>query len=532
MPPARPAAAADEFEDPDLDEEVDSDDDSGDEESSTFEAPEMLGAMHWHRRCVGDLIEMMKTPWLDLNPDYQRDVVWAPDRMTKLVNSLICKFYVPPVIFNVVEEEQEDGSKRYKRISIDGKQRLTSVREFVNGNIPCTDAKGKSWYFCEKPKNEFPAKKVKRRILPVRTRRQFLRLELICAEFSNLERKQEEDLFSRVQLGIPLTPAEKLRASSGPWQDFAISIEKEFLELLTGVVDNRRGRGFQLILQIFKQLMKEHEENPTYSAGASALKGFCAETNGLDENFKATARSVFTRYLEVYQKFPNTFENHGYKHATKFSPVEFVGVAVLIHRFPNRNARLLSGDILELRRELRLRRQDLRSNTDTWRALIGSVLSIEDSRGAVPAGPNHVFGAAADGATIMGSPAGPEPADMWTQAAHGDTPKSSASARRTRSSARAVAARSAPEVQQAKKQEIRFRALATPTSQPALRTETPPPGENPFATPVNRYSSPSDDYDGPFRAVHSVLQKRAREYEDGDRGVRIKKEKLGPFSLD
>jgi hypothetical protein len=66
---------------------------------------------------------------MDLNPDYQRDVVWTPDRMTSLINSLMCKFYIPPLIFNVISVVCEDGASRYKRISIDGKQRLTSIRD-------------------------------------------------------------------------------------------------------------------------------------------------------------------------------------------------------------------------------------------------------------------------------------------------------------------------------------------------------------------------------------------------------------------
>ena len=322
---------------------------------------------------------MMAKSHIDLNPDYQRDVVWPPERMTRLINSLMSKFYVPPIIFNVVDSPQPDGSVRYKRISIDGKQRLTSIRDFVAGKIPCTDAKNRRWYFRE---NE-ETRGVKRRILPLKTRRHFLRIELLCAEYSNLARRQEEDLFSRVQLGMPLTPAEKLKASSGAWQDFAIEIEKEFSNLVTSVIENKRGRGFQLILQVFKQLMKESDLDPKYAAGATALKGFCKETKFLDADFRATARNVFSRYREVWESFPNTFRNNDYRHATRFSPVEFVGVAVLIHRFPNRNARLLSGDIMELRKQLRAQRQDLRSNTETWKALVRSILAIEHSRGAI-----------------------------------------------------------------------------------------------------------------------------------------------------
>lgn len=53
-------------------------------------------------------------------------------------------FYIPPVIFNV-KKTIVDGAERYIRISIDGKQRLSSIREFVKGNIPCTDQKGRRW---------------------------------------------------------------------------------------------------------------------------------------------------------------------------------------------------------------------------------------------------------------------------------------------------------------------------------------------------------------------------------------------------
>lgn len=74
--------------------------------------------------------------------------------------------------------------------------------------------------------------RVNKRILNDKFKRRFLLQELLCAEYSDLERKQEEDLFSRVQLGVPLTPAEKLRASSGAWQAFAIDIEKQYPELM------------------------------------------------------------------------------------------------------------------------------------------------------------------------------------------------------------------------------------------------------------------------------------------------------------
>lgn len=149
-------------------------------------------------------------------------------------------------------------------------------------------------------------------------------------------------------------------------------------------MDNRRGRSFQLVLQIFKQILNSGDYNPKYSAGAAALKGFCDRPTLLDESFKATARRVFHTYNEILKKHPETFENHAYTHATKYSPIEFVGSAVLIHQYPQRNnPALLSGDILHMRRYLRQNRQDLRSNTSTWKCLMEFVNNLEGHRGGV-----------------------------------------------------------------------------------------------------------------------------------------------------
>jgi hypothetical protein len=137
--------------------------------------------------------------------------------MTRLINSLMCKYYVPPLIFNVTTVN-ENGQPKFKRVSIDGKQRLTSILEFVKGKIPGTDKEGKGWFFCELSDEDSKGKpRAQRHILPAKMRRYFLKLEILCIEYQGLERRQEEDLFSRVQLGMPLTPAEKLRAISGPF---------------------------------------------------------------------------------------------------------------------------------------------------------------------------------------------------------------------------------------------------------------------------------------------------------------------------
>lgn len=63
---------------------------------------------------------------------------------------LVGDFYVPPVIFNVKRIRNEDGEEVFFRTSVDGKQRLTSLKRFTKGEIPCIDKNNKRWYYVNK----------------------------------------------------------------------------------------------------------------------------------------------------------------------------------------------------------------------------------------------------------------------------------------------------------------------------------------------------------------------------------------------
>lgn len=87
---------------------------------------------------------------IDLDAEYQRgscgipcgepivlmavcitDVVWPDAKQISLIDSIFRNFYVPPVIF--ATKQHDDGSET--KICIDGKQRLTSIRRFMDGQV-------------------------------------------------------------------------------------------------------------------------------------------------------------------------------------------------------------------------------------------------------------------------------------------------------------------------------------------------------------------------------------------------------------
>ncbi|KAG8753032.1 hypothetical protein FRC12_011690 [Ceratobasidium sp. 428] len=130
------------------------------------------------------LAKQMKTGDIKVDPEYQRNVVWSDAKQSKLIDSILRNFYVPPILFCI----SEDSSGNQTRICIDGKQRLTSIRRFLDGLIPHKDGK-MSFYF----KQADGTKAV--RLLPEPLRKQFRNKTLVCIEYRELSPVHEREMF-------------------------------------------------------------------------------------------------------------------------------------------------------------------------------------------------------------------------------------------------------------------------------------------------------------------------------------------------
>jgi hypothetical protein len=176
-------------------------------------------------KTLEELFDMMKGPYLNIDPEYQREVVWSETRMTALIDSVIEDYYIPPILFSVERVYHPNGTTDLKRTCIDGKQRLTSIKAFMEGSIGCHDAFNKKWYYTE-------GSKQRRKIMPASIKKEFRSKTFLCYDFLDLSRAQEELLFGRVQQGIQLTTAEKLRATTGKWQELANNFEQDFSKVI------------------------------------------------------------------------------------------------------------------------------------------------------------------------------------------------------------------------------------------------------------------------------------------------------------
>lgn len=68
---------------------------------------------------------------LDISPNYQREYVWTPEYIDKLLLSLILNYPIGNIVVNQLREPNE---KNAKSELVDGKQRLKTIINFVDGD--------------------------------------------------------------------------------------------------------------------------------------------------------------------------------------------------------------------------------------------------------------------------------------------------------------------------------------------------------------------------------------------------------------
>lgn len=75
---------------------------------------------------VSTIVQQIERKNIDLNPKFQRRDAWDPERRSKLIESLVIGLPIPNIVL------AESPGKRGKYIVIDGKQRLSTVFDFLS----------------------------------------------------------------------------------------------------------------------------------------------------------------------------------------------------------------------------------------------------------------------------------------------------------------------------------------------------------------------------------------------------------------
>lgn len=162
-----------------------------------------------------------------LNPEYQRNAVWVKSQKQLLIDSLLRGFDVPKLYFREVDKGD------YQFEVVDGQQRLRSILDFVDDAFPLgrdsDDLDGV--VLSQKFWSE----------LPVDLQAQFFSVGLDVVTFDvHYTDDAIEELFLRLQNGVPLNAPEKRRAVAGNMRHVVAELAKNpFFPSYCGFADKR-----------------------------------------------------------------------------------------------------------------------------------------------------------------------------------------------------------------------------------------------------------------------------------------------------
>ncbi|KAF4602039.1 hypothetical protein EYR40_005240 [Pleurotus pulmonarius] len=268
---------------------------------------------------------------IDLEPPYQRDVVWPNAKQVKLIDSLFRNFYIPPIVF--AQSKDEDGN--ITKVCVDGKQRLTSIQKFMDGHIAHRDIVTKKnwWYTCLGQ----PTTKSQQLEIPTKFKQEFDSIQIHCIEYQILGQEMEREIFQRVQLGVALTAAEKLQAISSPWGSWISSLESKHVHIENGLRDLfqwdvARGRDFQNIAHLIYCCDKLETEGRQEVPTATKIDQWLRRTDEPDPRFQRQINNVldFMTYLAGKDAKRDGLVNGFTAMGKRVAPVEFVFIGVLL----------------------------------------------------------------------------------------------------------------------------------------------------------------------------------------------------------
>ena len=173
---------------------------------------------------VEELVELRKADFMVPNPEYQRGEVWTPDQQKKLINSVLRDYQLPIIYLHEITKTV--AGKTQERLEIiDGQQRTSALRNFVEGAFPLyhiDDEKAKFPAFLKQYECPWGGKYFEG--LSSDLKRRLLATKLPVAFIKTDNANEVRDLFVRLQSGKPLNPQEKRDSYPGEFTEFILKL--------------------------------------------------------------------------------------------------------------------------------------------------------------------------------------------------------------------------------------------------------------------------------------------------------------------
>ncbi len=202
----------------------------------------------------------------DLQPDFQRDIVWNREKQQKLIDSIIRGWHIPPIHLVRIE-----GKEVYE--VLDGKQRLFSIYNFLKDEFVFNA------HFIPGIENFDELHRKKYSQFPEYFQNKFLFTKIRIFEGSDVKMNEATELFLRLNLGVTVAASEKRNCIYGPVKNFLREILNDYPDLFC-----RETLGFRNLRMAYQDVLD---------------KIFFLEKNGNLEN-KPNSRALEKMYFEQH----------------------------------------------------------------------------------------------------------------------------------------------------------------------------------------------------------------------------------------
>lgn len=131
-----------------------------------------------------------------LDPSWQRGPVWSEGKQALLIDSILRGYDIPMIYL----WDRGEGSKPYRYEVVDGQQRLRAIWEFLDGDIRLKK--------CAPNIGTIPIADKSYDDLPKSLTDKFNNFEVVIAFIRKAQQPEISVVFSRMQMGVRLNPAE------------------------------------------------------------------------------------------------------------------------------------------------------------------------------------------------------------------------------------------------------------------------------------------------------------------------------------
>lgn len=161
---------------------------------------------------------------IELDPDYQRiSDIWTREKRQLLIDSLINGFDVPKLYFHEFVPFKQKGTVKYRYAIIDGKQRLQTIWDFIDGKIALADD-FKYLRDDNVKAGGFTYSDLATHYPQIKSRFDATTLTIVTIRTDDLD--MIEDMFSRLNEAMPLNAPEKRNAFGGPMPEVIRNVAK------------------------------------------------------------------------------------------------------------------------------------------------------------------------------------------------------------------------------------------------------------------------------------------------------------------